>query len=254
MSDAEVRTDEVRSEVYVQKGEAPQRAGATRASQAQEPARSGRASSRAQMREWRDAFQRRLPPWWSRAAGRGADRHRDHPAVLLHPDQRLPERDDHLARLRGDGARAEHRRRLRRPARPRLRRVLRARRVLAWAGSARGSSSRPTSTSAPRTSQSTLPGIHLNFLLIVVCAVADRGAGRDHHRAADAAAAQRLHRDRDARVRRDHPRVRRQRPEHPPRRRSDADRRQPRHPGRRPAVLPGASARSTCSSSDPGTG
>ena len=49
-----------------------------------------------------------------------------------------------------------------------------------------------------------LPGIHLNFILIVLCR--DRlhdDRGHDH-RPADAAPARRLHRDRDARVRRDH--------------------------------------------------
>ena len=78
------------------------------------------------------------------------------------------------ARLRGDGARAEHHRRLRRPARPRLRRLLRARRLTAgWlvsgfvvnAGEGEGFSlfvGEPASM---------LPGIHLNFLLVIIVAV-----------------------------------------------------------------------------------
>ena len=47
--------------------------------------------------------------------------------------------------------------------------------------------------------------------------------GRSGDRAADAAPARRLHRDRDARVRRDHRRAGGQRPERPRRRRHDAD-------------------------------
>jgi len=58
---------EIRSEVYVQKGEASRRAEATRASQTQVPAPLGPGQLSAQLREWRTAFQKRLPPWWSRA-------------------------------------------------------------------------------------------------------------------------------------------------------------------------------------------
>ena len=63
-----------------------------------------------------------------------------------------------------------------------------------------------------------------------------RGGSAD--RPADAAAARRLHRDRHARVRRDHRHGGGQRPERPRRRRHDADRRQPRHQRGRRAVLP----------------
>ena len=60
------------------------------------------------------------------------------------------------------------------------------------------------STSSSATSSPTRPGIHLNFFLVLIAAMIDRGrAGRDH-RPADAAPARRLHRDRDARLRRDH--------------------------------------------------
>ena len=69
MSDAEHPAGEVHSEVYVAKGHAPERPGVTRASRTQEPAGLGAGQFTAQMREWRDGFQRRLPPWWSRAAG-----------------------------------------------------------------------------------------------------------------------------------------------------------------------------------------
>ena len=70
MSDAERPPDEVRSEVSVHKGQAPEREGVTRASQSKEPAAglgAGPVHSR-RCAQWRDAFQRRLPPWWSRAA------------------------------------------------------------------------------------------------------------------------------------------------------------------------------------------
>ena len=62
---------------------------------------------------------------------RSCHRRRRRAAVLLRRRERVHERDDHRARLRGDVARAEHRRRHRRPARPGLRRVLRAGRLLA---------------------------------------------------------------------------------------------------------------------------
>jgi len=69
MSDAERPPGDIRSEIYVQKGQAPQRPGVTRASSAKESAALGSGQFSALMREWRDAFQRRLPPWWSRAVG-----------------------------------------------------------------------------------------------------------------------------------------------------------------------------------------
>ena len=108
----------------------------------------------------------------------------------------------------GDGARPEHRRGLRRPPRPRLRGLLRDRR-LTGAGSGRASSSKagerrglhaPRRRAAPRT----CPGIHLNFLLILVFAVDHHDDRRDADRVADPAPARRLHRDRHARLRRDH--------------------------------------------------
>ncbi|HEX4671010.1 MAG TPA: branched-chain amino acid ABC transporter permease [Solirubrobacteraceae bacterium] len=70
MSEAERPPDDVRSEVSVHKGQAPEREGVTRASQSKEPAAGlGPGQFTVQMREWRDAFERRLPPWWSRALG-----------------------------------------------------------------------------------------------------------------------------------------------------------------------------------------
>jgi branched-chain amino acid transport system permease protein len=68
MSADERPPGEVRSEVSVHKGQAPEREGVTRTSQASEPAAGlGPGQFTAQMREWRNAFERRLPPWWSRA-------------------------------------------------------------------------------------------------------------------------------------------------------------------------------------------
>ena len=140
-------------------------------------------------------------------------------AVALFPIFRPPldgfmDDCDPGAGLRGHGARAEHRRRLRRPARPGLRGLLRLRRARPWAGSppttSRASGATRASTSASASSPSSLPGIHLNFLLIVIAR--DRhlcGRGGDH-RPAHAAPARRLHRDRHAGLRRDHrPRRRR---------------------------------------------
>ena len=51
---------------------------------------------------------------------------------------------------------------------------------------------------------STLPGVHLNFILILIAAALICAAAGVGDRPADAAAARRLHRDRHARVRRDH--------------------------------------------------
>ena len=78
-------------------------------------------------------------------------------------------RTDARARLHGDGARAEHHRRLRRAARPRLRGLLRARRAHRPAGSCPASSSTPAAARASflvGEPASSLPGIHLNFLLV----------------------------------------------------------------------------------------
>ncbi len=60
------RNDDVRSEVYVQKGEG-QRTGKSGAAAAGSPPRDGRGELTAQIREWQHGIQRRLPPWWSRA-------------------------------------------------------------------------------------------------------------------------------------------------------------------------------------------
>ena len=105
-----------------------------------------------------------------------------------------------------------------------------------------------------------LPGIHINFLLIIpIAALIAAAAGRDH-RLPDPAPARRLHRHRDAGLRRDH------RPRRDQRRRGrlrhrllQPDQRQDRHPAGGPArpavpgpvhharsetvVLPGARAR-----------
>ena len=56
-----------------------------------------------------------------------------------------------------------------------------------------------------------LPGIHLNFLLVAVGGGDHDGDRGRPDRPADAAPAGRLHRDRHARVRRDHPRLRAER-------------------------------------------
>jgi branched-chain amino acid transport system permease protein len=67
MSDSEQpRDDEVRSEVYVQKGKGPETS-VTRPTQAQETPATGEGQFTAQLTEWRNAFQKRLPPWWSKA-------------------------------------------------------------------------------------------------------------------------------------------------------------------------------------------
>ncbi len=90
-------------------------------------------------------------------------------------------------------------------------------------------------------------GIHLNFILVLICAVIVTSIAGHDHRPADAAPARRLHRDRDARLRRDHRHVGHQRLDRSTLGRPDADRRQPRHLLARPAVLPGDRRRSACS-------
>ena len=107
-----------------------------------------------------------------RAAGARRARHRvrDRPAVLPRAGGDVHRQRDARAGLRGHGARAEHRRRLRRPARPRLRRLLRDRRLhdrLVRLRLLRVATAATASTSASASSPSTLPGIHLNFLLVV---------------------------------------------------------------------------------------
>jgi branched-chain amino acid transport system permease protein len=67
MSDSEPpRDNEIRSEVFVQKGQGAQ-TNVTPATKAQAPAPAGEGQFIAQLTEWRDAFQKRLPPWWSKA-------------------------------------------------------------------------------------------------------------------------------------------------------------------------------------------
>ena len=63
--------------------------------------------------------------------------------------------------------RAEHRGRLRRPARPRLRRLLGDRRLRLPAGSCRRSSASGTSTSSARRRPARSAGIHINFWLVL---------------------------------------------------------------------------------------
>ena len=108
--------------------------------------------------------------------------------------------------LRDDGARPERRRRLRRAARPRLCRLLRDRRLHGRAGSRPRSSpdalQRELRTSAAIGVGRALGGIHITiWLLLLVAGVLAALIGAD--RPADAAAARRLPRDRDPRLRRD---------------------------------------------------
>jgi branched-chain amino acid transport system permease protein len=56
---------EVHSEVYIQRGEA-QRTGSSVASRREQPASGGARELVAQLTEWRGAIRKRLPPWWSR--------------------------------------------------------------------------------------------------------------------------------------------------------------------------------------------
>ena len=98
---------------------------------------------------------------------------------------RRPRRRQHRP-LRAARARAQRRRRLGRPARPRLRRLLRLRRLRA-------------TRSSPRTSSACTgrPLLSVPFVIVLV------GAARPPARAALAAAARRLPRDRDALLRAD---------------------------------------------------
>ena len=136
------------------------------------------------------------------------------PAEALHdPGLRClaRRRDGRLhARVHHDGRRPEHRRRLRRAARSRLRRVLRDGRlhrslvhvasVLAPDDPLRRGRHRPEPGGDP----------HLDLAPAAACRRGHRG-DRDHHRPADLAAARRLPRDRDPRLRGDPPADRPQR-------------------------------------------
>ena len=138
--------------------------------------------------------------------------------------------------LRDHGAGPEHRRRLRGPARPRLRGVLRDRRARRRAlrirvlGRRRRREGLSLLVGEPAAS---LPGIHFNFLIILVLAVVATTAAGVADRRADAAPARRLRRHRHARVRRDHRAGRVQRPRDPALRRI-AHRRPERHLRDRP--------------------
>ena len=133
--------------------------------------------------------------------------------------QQLPEHrhDGGDGHLRDDGRRPEHGRRLRRSPRPRLRRVLRARRLhggLARLAARIAVRSRREADRREHRGNRCDPGARRNPHLDLGRAPrrCDRhGRGRDPHRPADVAAAWRLPRDRDARVRGDHRRGRAQR-------------------------------------------
>ena len=135
--------------------------------------------------------------WADRLAGRGA-------LVVVHSsyqylDRPQPERSAHdvLPRLaaadvgqRGPGlgdvrARAEHRRRLRRPARPGLRGVLGDRRLHRRLADVGRSSTRSTSTSSARSRRRhKSPGIHIIFwIVLIIAGVRLRALGRAHRRA-----------------------------------------------------------------------
>ena len=111
-------------------------------------------------------------------------------------------------RVHDDGRRPEHRRRLRGPARPRLRRLLRDRRLhgrLVRLGAVRGQKCTDLALSAPSSIDSGR-SVSRHPPLDLPRAAARRRhhrALRDPDRPADAAAARRLPRDRDARLRRD---------------------------------------------------
>ena len=127
--------------------------------------------------------------------------------VLPRPARQLRRRHDPRAGLRGDGAGPEHRGRLRRPARPRLRRLLRVRRVhdrLVRVGPLRVHQQREGHPHLLRR----LRRQHAGHPPELPAHPRRRGGdlrrgGRDH-RHADAAPARRLHRHRHARLRRDH--------------------------------------------------
>ena len=114
-----------------------------------------------------------MPPWAERRSSRSSSS--SSPRCRSSWTRRAADQRDARARLRRHGARAEHHRRLRRPARPRLRRVLRDRRVhdglarlgLLLRGQRRGGRPLPRRAASPPT----CPGIHLNFFFVLVAAV-----------------------------------------------------------------------------------
>ena len=127
--------------------------------------------------------------------------------------QRLGAHRRHRAALRAAGAGPEHRGRLRRPARPGLRRLLCGRRLHVRPAGVAAPDRRPSRAIARACSRS---GLHMPLWVVIPLGAALAGmfgvaAGR-----ADAEAARRLPGHRDARLRRDHPRV----PEQPGRSRS----------------------------------
>ena len=130
--------------------------------------------------------------------------------------------------LHHHGPGAEHRRRLRRPARPRLRRLLRDRRLRHGLARLPAVPRRRRRQGHPhphavedRRSARDVPGIHVNFFLVIFIAAAFTGAVGRHPRRADAAPARRLPGDRDARLRRDRPARLRERDERHLRHRRD---------------------------------
>ena len=116
-----------------------------------------------------------------------------------------------MTRLRHHGPRPERRGRLRRPARPRLRRVLCRRRLHRRLVRDAAVRAPQASTSCRSACCRSLPGLHINVWLLLIVGAVFAALLRHHHRPADAAPARRLPGDRHARVRRDHPAGREQR-------------------------------------------
>ena len=146
--------------------------------------------------------------------------------------QRLGAHLDTRAAVRAAGAGPEHRGRLRRPARPGLRRVLRGRRLHVRAAGI-AAPDRDTSTWIAAMFPN---GLHMPLWLVIPLGAALAAALRRAARRADAEAARRLPGHRDARLRRNHPRL----PEQPGRSRSTS-------PTARKGI--DRSTRSTCSAS-----
>ena len=222
------------------------------------PVRRGNAGGRLMnaLRTMRADLHARLPSLVGQGARGRPDRLRDPAAVHDELGRHADEQLRALAGLHRDGAGPEHGGRLRRPARPRLRGVLRARRLhvgLVQLGLLRRRQ-HPRRRRASTVS-ATCRGIHLNWLLVVVDRRAHLRVRRHHHRPADAAPARRLHRDRHPGLRRDRPRLRHQRRRDPPLRRElPADRRPPGHHPDRPARPPVPRTVQPARPADRGTG